>query len=255
MTTSLRDRQRQHEQFRRYAATRDPALRDALVRDLLPLARHISRRFSGRLAGEDDLFQVASMGLLKAIDRFDPSMGTAFSTYAVPTIAGEIRRHLRDHTWSVRPPRDVQESSLRVRRAADEFAARHGRVPTAREIAEELEISLESVVEALEGLAARTTLSLDRPTDADDGAAATLGQTFGAPDPALARVEDAVTVEHMLADLPPREREILRLRFEEDLTQLEIGRRVGVSQMHVSRILRDVLRELSEAASPETALV
>jgi RNA polymerase sigma-B factor len=249
MSASVRDRQDDRALFERYAASREPAVREELAERFLPLARSIARRFTGPFVEDEDLVQVASVGLLHAIERYDPALGTAFSSFAVPTIAGTVRRHLRDHTWAVRPPRDLQERALSVRKHAGAMAAAIGRPPTASELAADLGMDLESVVEALHGMASRRAVSLSLPIETGDDGSRTLGDTLGAHDPALSRAEDAITIERMVADLPAREREIIRLRFEEDLTQAEIGERVGLSQMHVSRILRAVLRDLGVRAS------
>jgi RNA polymerase sigma-B factor len=244
MTTSD---QRDHERrlFRRYVRDHDPATREELVRQYLPLARSIVRRFNRTGPLDEDLLQVASIGLLNAIDRYDPDLGHAFSSFAVPTILGNVRRHLRDHGWSIRPPRDLQERALAVRKIADRLSTRLGRQPTASELAEEMGESVETVVEALQALSARQSASLDKPLRTDDEET-TLGMTIGADDDGYAQAEARAMLEDMLGDLAERDREILRLRFEEDLTQEEIGRRVGMSQMHVSRILRRLIGELGD---------
>lgn len=244
MTTSD---QRDHERrlFRRYLRDRDPAIREQLVTQYLPLARSIVRRFNRTGPLDEDLLQVASIGLLDAIDRYDPDLGPAFSSFAVPTILGNVRRQLRDHGWSVRPPRDLQERALAARKVADRLATRLGRQPTAPELAEEMGESVETVVEALQALSARQSASLDKPLRTDDDET-TLGTTIGADDDGYAQAEARAILDDMLGDLPERDREILRLRFEEDMTQQEIGRRIGVSQMHVSRILRRALAQIRE---------
>jgi len=251
MPTSVADREQVRALFQRYAASGDPATREELVERFLPLARSIARKFSGPFVEDDDLFQVASVGLLQAIERYDPSIGTAFSSFAVPTIAGTVRRHLRDHSWTVRPPRDLQERALSVRKRAGLMAARIGRSPTANELAAELDMDLESVVEALHGMASRQGVSLSQPVQPGDEGSRTLQDTLGGDDAALSQAEDAITVERLVDHLPAREREIIRLRYEEDLTQAEIAERVGLSQMHISRILRALIRELGDAAGGE----
>jgi RNA polymerase sigma-B factor len=251
VAASLPDQRDDRSLFEHFAATHDPVVREELAARFLPLARSIARKFSGPFVEDDDLFQVAAVGLLHALDRYDPGKGTAFSSFAVPTIAGTVRRHLRDHSWTVRPPRELQERALNVRKRASEMAAANGRSPTANELAADMGLDLESVVEALQGMAARQGVSLSRPADSGDEGSRTLGDTLGEDDAGLLRAEDAMTIEHLLDGLPAREREIIRLRFEEDLTQAEIGERVGLSQMHVSRILRAVLRDLHEAAGAE----
>jgi RNA polymerase sigma-B factor len=235
----------------RYHREGDRAAREELVQRFLPLARQLARRYAHGGEPLDDLIQVASPGLLKAVDRFDPDRETAFSSFAVPTILGEIKRHFRDRGWSVRVPRDLQELAVRVERGADEAARELGRAPTIDELAKRLDVSAEQVLEAREAAAAYRAVSLDRPRseDEDDD---TVAASFGAEDPGYALAEEAATVAHLMRRLTEREREVLRLRFVEDLTQSEIGQRVGVSQMHVSRIIRQAVTRLRELAD-ETA--
>jgi RNA polymerase sigma-B factor len=232
----------------RYRATGDQEAREALVQRFLPLARQLARRY--RRGGEplDDLIQVASLGLLKAIDRFDPQRQTAFSSFAVPTILGELKRHFRDKGWSVRVPRDLQELAMKVDKTGEEMARTLGRAPTVDELAEQLEVTQEQVLEAREASAAYRAVSLDRPRGDDEDDADGFGATFGFEDPAFGAAEDSATISRLLRVLTDREREVLRLRFEEDLTQSEIGERVGVSQMHVSRLIRQAVSKLREAA-------
>ncbi len=227
----------------------DQEARAALVERFLPLARQLARRY--QRGGEllDDLNQVASVGLLKAIDRFDPSRETAFSSFAVPTILGELKRHFRDKGWSVRVPRDLQELAVKLEPTGETLLRELGRAPTLAEVAERLDTSVEIVLEAREAAAAYRAVSLDRPRDGEDEEAGDpLGQTVGIDDPGFGVAEDAATVEQLMRVLTDREREVLRLRFAEDLTQAEIGVRVGVSQMHVSRILRQAIARLRAAA-------
>jgi RNA polymerase sigma-B factor len=229
-----------------YRAPRDPVLREKLAERFLPLARHLARRYVRGGEPLDDLVQVASLGLVNAIDRFDPSRDVAFTSFAVPTIVGELKRHFRDKGWFVRVPRDLQELALRVQRAGDEASHRLGRAPTPAELADELEISVEQVLEAREAIGAHHAVSLDRPADEDDDGAS-VGDAIGVEDAGYRRAEDAATVERMADELlSDREREVLRLRFENDLTQSEIGARVGISQMQVSRVLRTALARLRE---------
>jgi len=219
--------------------------REALIERYLPLARHLARRYKGG-AELDDLNQVAAFALVKAVDRFDPDRGIAFSSFAVPTIVGELKRHFRDHGWVVRVPRDVQELKLKLDRLIEALTTELGRAPTPAELAERTEATLEQVVEALGAHTAHYPDSLDRPVneDGEDG----LGQLIGGEDPGYQQVENSELVGGLLATLPEREREILRLRFEQELTQAEIGRRLGVSQMHVSRLIRRSIAELQRAA-------
>jgi RNA polymerase sigma-B factor len=231
----------------RYHRDGDPAAREALVQRFLPLARQLARRYQRGSEPLDDLVQVASLGLLKAIDRFEPDRPTAFSSFAVPTILGELKRHFRDRGWSVRVPRDLQEMSVRVDRVAEAMARELGRGPTPAEIAENIGTTIERVLEAREAAGAYRAVSLDRPRD-DDEESDQMAEVFGVEDPGFGLAEDAATVERLMMVLSDREREVLRLRFAEDLTQSEIGARVGVSQMHVSRLIRQAVARLRDAA-------
>jgi RNA polymerase sigma-B factor len=235
----------------RYRRDGDPAAREALVDRFLPLARQLARRYQRGGEPLDDLVQVASLGLLKAIDRFEPDRSTAFSSFAVPTILGELKRHFRDRGWSVRVPRDLQEMAVRVDRVTDELARELGRAPTPDEIGTHIGITTEQVLEAREAAGAYRAVSLDRPRD-DDEDGDGMAETMGIEDPGFGLAEDAATVQRLMSVLSDREREVLRLRFEEDLTQSEIGVRVGVSQMHVSRLIRQAVARLRAAASPES---
>jgi RNA polymerase sigma-B factor len=236
----------------RYHREADPDAREALVERFLPLARQLARRY--QRAGEplDDLIQVASLGLLKAIERFDPARETAFSSFAVPTILGELKRHFRDKGWSVRVPRDLQEMAVKVDRVGEDMNRELGRAPTPVEMAERIGVSPEQVLEAREAAGAYRAVSLDRPrSDEDDDGE--LADAFGAEDRGYALAEDAATVQRLMRVLTDREREVLRLRFEEDLTQSEIGQIVGVSQMHVSRLIRQSVARLRTAAEGDVA--
>jgi RNA polymerase sigma-B factor len=235
----------------RYHETGDPAAREALVERFLPLARQLARRYQRGGEPLDDLVQVASLGLLKAIDRFDPRRDTAFSSFAVPTILGELKRHFRDRGWSVRVPRDLQELAVRVERVTDDLARELGRAPTPEEIGEEIGVTVEQVLEAREAAGAYRAVSLDRPREEDDESER-VSEHLGIEDPGFGVAEDAATVERLMHVLTDREREVLRLRFAEDLTQSEIGMRVGVSQMHVSRLLRQAIARLREAAETDS---
>jgi RNA polymerase sigma-B factor len=231
--------------FERHRAAQSPETRDALFERFLPLARHLARRYPGG-GEEDDLQQVASLGLLKAIDRFDPSHGTAFSSFAVPTILGELKRHFRDLGWSIRPPREVQELSGRLRSVSDELTAQLRRSPTPTELAEHCGVSIEQVLEARAAATAHQPDSLERPRHADDTAEPS--SLLGRDDPALACVEDAQALESWLAPLSERERVVMRLRFCDELRQREIGELLGISQMHVSRLIHKSLLVLRDTA-------
>jgi RNA polymerase sigma-B factor len=231
-----------------FAETRDEQLRAMLVERYLPLARSIARRYARGAEPLDDLVQVASVGLLKAIDRFDPSREIAFSSFAVPTIAGEVRRHFRDRCWAVRPPRDLQDRALAVEKVVGELTKRLGRSPTIRQIGEALELPDEAVLEAMEASRAASTTSLSALRTADDDGENTLEAAIGVEDDGYTTAEQRVMYHQLAPCLTAREREIVRLRFEDDLTQEEIGKRVGVSQMQVSRVLRQALAKLTAKA-------
>jgi RNA polymerase sigma-B factor len=226
----------------------DAGAREELVQRFLPLARQLARRYQRGGEPLDDLIQVASLGLLKAIDRFDPARETAFSSFAVPTILGEIKRHFRDKGWSVRVPRDLQELAVRLEPVSEELSRELGRAPTTTEIAQRTGTTTEQILEAREAAGAYRAVSLDRPRDDDEEGGDPIGVAVGIDDPGFGVAEDSATVQRLMRVLSEREREVLRLRFAEDLTQAEIGVRVGVSQMHVSRIIRQAISHLREAA-------
>lgn len=238
-----------HARSPQYRPT-DRRTREAMIERHLGLARHLALRYSDGAEPLDDLVQVASLGLVKAVDRFDPTRGVAFSTFAVPTILGELRRHFRDRGWAIHVPRDLKEASLRVGRAVAEHA---GRAPTPAQLAHDTGLPVEAVLEALEAAGAHRALSLDAPVGADDeGGELTLLDRLGAPDDELARARDRATLARLLHVLDERQVAILRMRFEEDLTQSEIGQRIGVSQMQVSRLIRSALMRMhAAAAEPE----
>jgi RNA polymerase sigma-B factor len=219
-------------------------LRNQLVRMHLPLVEHLARRFRNRGEPLDDLTQVATIGMIKSVDRFDPDRGVEFSTYATPTVVGEIKRHFRDKGWAVRVPRRLQELRLALTTATAELSQQHGRSPTVHELAEKLAISEEEVLEGLESANAYSTLSLDVP-DTDDESPA-VADTLGAEDEALEGVEYRESLKPLLEDLPPREKRILLLRFFGNMTQSQIAQEVGISQMHVSRLLARTLAQLRE---------
>jgi RNA polymerase sigma-B factor len=234
--------------FTRLAKSRDPALRDALVERYLPLARQLARRYQRPEEPFDDLMQVASLGLVKAVDRFDATRAVAFSSYAVPTILGEIKRHFRDRTWSVRVPRDLQELALRAERAVGDLTRELRRQPTIPELAERLEVGEEAALDALEAAGAHRATSLDLPRGPDADLGDTLADTLGGDEDGYALAEHRVTIDQLMRSITPRERTVLRLRFEQDLTQAEIGDIIGVSQMQVSRLIRQAVARLRLAA-------
>jgi RNA polymerase sigma-B factor len=235
--------------FARYLDTRDPVDREILIERFLPLARQLARRYQRPEEPFDDLFQVACLGLINAIERYDLDRGVAFSSYAVPTILGEIKRYFRDRTWSVRVPRDLQELTLKVDRAVADLTARTHREPTVAEVAAKVGADEGDVLEAFEASGAHTAASLDEPWHADDGSADTLGDSLGTEEIGFACAEDRATAALLMRAISPREREVLRLRFSEDLTQAEIGEHVGLSQMQVSRIIRQAIGRLRAYAA------
>ncbi len=243
-------RERDAADLRAYADHREPGARERLIRNYLPLANSIARRFDrGRRVPLEDLEQIAAIGLLKALDRYDPANGAAFSTFAVPTVQGEILRYFRDFTWAVRPPRELQERAIRIEREREHLTNDLGRNPTARELAAQVGCTIEELLHASEAAHARSSDSLDRPATTQEGDATTLGERLGDEDPGFEAAEASATVDGLLNTLSEREQLVLRLRFREDLTQTEIGRRIGCSQMHVSRIQRAAIARLVESAT------
>ena len=230
-----------------YAKTRDPALLGELVDRFMPLAKSLAGRYSGGVEPFDDLLQVASVGLVNAITRFDPERGFAFATFAVPTILGEVRRHFRDRGWSIRVPRDLQERNLDVENALSELPTTLGRSPTVPEIAEHLGLSVEDVLEAMEAGTAHHTRSIEAVQgDGDEDEGRALADVLGEEEAGFEAVEYGAAIAPAVKRLSDRDRRILHMRFVEDLTQSEIAEVVGVSQMHVSRILRATLGQLRE---------
>ena len=218
--------------------------REDLVRLHLPLVEHCARRFVNRGEPLDDLIQVGTIGLLKAIDRFDLDRGVEFSTYATPTVVGEIKRHFRDKGWTIRVPRRLQELRLAITRARGELSQKLGRSPTVDEIAEHLGVTPEDVLEGIESAHAYSTLSLDAG-ERDDGPMSIL-MGMGEPDPAIEHIEVRESLKPLLEQLPDREKHILMLRFFQGLTQAQIAEQVGISQMHVSRLLNRTLAQLRD---------
>ena len=232
-------------QLTRFQQTRDAALRDAIIEDHLPLARRIASRYAGSSESIDDLFQVACVGLVKAVDRFDPARGSAFSSYAVPTMVGELQRHFRDHGWALRVPRELQELALDVLRARRELSITLSREPSVQEVAHSLQVSSRAVLDALGAISARHADSLDQPGPGkEDADAEPIVARVGCDEPGYERAEQRVFLEALHGRLSREEWQILRLRLVEDLTQRQIAKRVGVSQMTVSRTLRQIRAEL-----------
>ncbi|HET7051948.1 MAG TPA: SigB/SigF/SigG family RNA polymerase sigma factor [Solirubrobacteraceae bacterium] len=240
--------------FRQWHSDRDRGAREELVQRHLALARKLAGRYARANEPFDDLFQVASLGLVKAIDRFDPDRGIAFSSFAVPTIVGELKRHFRDKGWSLHVPRGTLELALRVQDATTMLGSKTGRSPTVDEIADHLGVGTEQVLEALEALAARHATSLDVPVDADAGdESATRHETIGVEDDGYAAIVASASLADAVRRLPMLDRRVFMLRFRDELTQSEIAEQVGVSQMQVSRILRRVTAELRGLMDPEGA--
>jgi RNA polymerase sigma-B factor len=243
--TDAVQRQREHLLLRRFAATRSPDLREDLVERFMPLARSLAMRYRGGSESLEDLIQVANLGLVKAIDGFDPDRGKPFTAYAVPTILGELRRHFRDHVWNLHLPRSLQERTMDVDEAITELTERGGRFPTVAQIADRLEISEEEVLDAVRAGEARRTLSLDVPRLREDGESAPTVEMVADDELGYDSVESNLAAR--TADLDDREWLVLRLKFAAGLNQYEIGGRLGVSQMQVSRIMRRALRKLLAA--------
>jgi RNA polymerase sigma-B factor len=234
------------ELFVRWQKSGDQRAREELVDRFLPLARNLARRYAGAREPFDDLLQVASLGLVKAVDRFDVERGAAFSSFAVPTILGELKRYFRDLGWSVHVPRGAQEQALKVQEAQERLTTRTGRPPTVNELAEYMELSVEDVLDALETAAAHHSASLDAPREDGEEESGTLVDMFGEEDRRYELVDETVTISDAARQLSARERRVLALRFVHDMTQTQIASEIGVSQMQVSRILRRALGRLHE---------
>ena len=241
-------RQELREMFTRFAESRDDKLRAELIEAHLGLAEFLARRFSNRGEPLDDLVQVASTGLIKAVDRFEPERGLEFSTYATHTIVGELKRHFRDKGWAVRVPRRMQELHLRLGQIVSQLNQDLGRSPTIAEIAQSASVSEEEVLEAMEAGQAYRFASIDAPAGGDDEDGGTLAASLGEEDESMTDVEHRVSLSPLIAMLPVRQQKILHLRFFEGLTQSEIANQLGISQMHVSRLLARSLAQLREAA-------
>jgi RNA polymerase sigma-B factor len=239
-TTSAARAHREQELLRRIHVDRDSRARDQLAEEMLPLARALAGRYANRGEPLDDLVQVACIGIMKAIDGFDITREVRFSSYATPTVLGEIKRHFRDKTWSMRVPRGLQELQLQVAKARDKLTNELGRSPTVQEIAGAIEAPFEEVLATIQSVSARRTRSLDEPTGED----VTLADSLGFSDPELERAEIRALLDGAFDVLSERDQEVLRLRFADDLTQTEIALRIGVSQMQVSRLIRQSLARL-----------
>jgi RNA polymerase sigma-B factor len=254
-TKTSRDRAHARELFAELAASAetDPdrqRIRDELVEMHLPLVQYLARRFRNRGEPLDDLVQVATIGLIKSVDRFDLERGVEFSTYATPTVVGEIKRHFRDKGWAIRVPRRLQELKLALAKATSELSQRNGRAPTVAELAAHLEMSEDEILEGLESANAYSAVSLDAPDTGDDDSPA-VSDSLGATDDALEGVEYRESLKPLLEQLPPREKKILLLRFFGNMTQSQIAAELGISQMHVSRLLARTLVQLRQGLLAE----
>ena len=243
------DTHREQLLFLRYHRDGDLDARRQLIERYLPLARSLARRYERRGDSPEDLLQVASVGLVKAIDRFDPERGLSFSSYGVPTMLGELRRHFRDSGWALHVPREMQERVLKMNAAVERLSGELGRSPSPPQIADELNLTVEEVLEAIGAYCAYDAASLDTPLRTADGEARPVADTLGEKDQGFELIDGRVSIGPALKGLPQRQRLILHLRFVEDLTQTEIAQRIGISQMHVSRLIRQALERVRVAAA------
>lgn len=241
------DREVEHERFVKLRATEDPGLRNELIEEHLWLAKHAARRFAGRGEPSDDLIQVASLALVKAVDRFDPEHQVRFSTFAMPTIVGELRRHFRDRTWSMRVSRRLKDLHLELRAASEDLTHTLGRPPTVDELADALETTADEVLEAMEAGATYRTASIEQHYAGGESDEVALP---GVDDAELDATSERVDMREALRALSQRDRRVLYLRYYLEMTQAEIAEQVGVSQVHVSRILRATLAKLGEDIDP-----
>ncbi len=251
----LLERKREEMLFVRYRRHGDIRAREELIERSLPLARRLARRYQHGNDPHEDLLQVAALALVKAVDRFEPGRGIEFSSFAVPTILGELKRYFRDTSWALHVPRGMQERVLEIRQATEQLSMELGRSPSPNQLAERIGASSEQILEALDAASAYETTSLDAPLRGDQGESGTIADGLGQMDTRLDTVEHRASLERGLRSLPERERQILRLRFREGLTQAEIADRVDLSQMHVSRLIRSSLDRLAliTRADPRTA--
>lgn len=244
------DKARTRELFRKFKVEGDEEARSELIVNHLNLVRFLAGKFANRGEPLEDLVQVGTIGLIKAIDRFDPERGLEFTTYATPTILGEIKRHFRDKGWSVRVPRRLQELSAKVNRAVDELTVALQHSPTIDEIADYLDVSSDEVLEAMESGEAYSSVPLEG-TGSDDGGSLAVIDRFGREDPDLEASDDRILLERVLGEFTPKEQEVVRLRFLEGLTQAEIAKRLGISQVQVSRLLRRTLKRMQAKMLPQ----
>lgn len=245
------DKEKTRELFRRFKEEGDMDAREKLVMSHLNLVRFIANKFKNRGEPIDDLIQVGYLGLLKAIDRFDPNRGLEFTTFATPTIMGEIKRHFRDKGWSVRVPRRLQELSAKVNQATDTLTSQLQRSPTIAEIADYLDATVDEVLEAMESSSAYSSVSLEAPSGADDDDAPSVIDRYATEDSDLAFTDDRIIIEEALASFSPRERDVIEMRFLKGMTQIEIAEKLGISQVQVSRLLRRTLKKIKDKIDPE----
>jgi len=245
------DKEKTRELFRRFKEEGDMDAREKLVMSHLNLVRFIANKFKNRGEPIDDLIQVGYLGLLKAIDRFDPSRGLEFTTFATPTIMGEIKRHFRDKGWSVRVPRRLQELSAKVNQATDTLTSQLQRSPTIAEIADCLDATVDEVLEAMESSSAYSSVSLEAPSGADDDDTPSVIDRYATEDSDLAFTDDRIIIEEALASFSPRERDVIEMRFLKGMTQIEIAEKLGISQVQVSRLLRRTLKKIQDKIDPE----
>lgn len=245
------DKEKTRELFRRFKEEGDMDAREKLVMSHLNLVRFIANKFKNRGEPIDDLIQVGYLGLLKAIDRFDPSRGLEFTTFATPTIMGEIKRHFRDKGWSVRVPRRLQELSAKVNQATDTLTSQLQRFPTIAEIADYLDATVDEVLEAMESSSAYSSVSLEAPSGADDDDTPSVIDRYATEDSDLAFTDDRIIIEEALASFSPRERDVIEMRFLKGMTQIEIAEKLGISQVQVSRLLRRTLKKIQDKIDPE----
>lgn len=245
------DKEKTRELFRRFKEEGDMDAREKLVMSHLNLVRFIANKFKNRGEPIDDLIQVGYLGLLKAIDRFDPSRGLEFTTFATPTIMGEIKRHFRDKGWSVRVPRRLQELSAKVNQATDTLTSQLQRSPTIAEIADYLDATVDEVLEAMESSSAYSSVSLEAPSGADDDDIPSVIDRYATEDSDLAFTDDRIIIEEALASFSPRERDVIEMRFLKGMTQIEIAEKLGISQVQVSRLLRRTLKKIQDKIDPE----
>lgn len=246
------DKDRTRELFRQYKEEDSSEARDQLIVSHLNLVRFLASKFKNRGESLEDLVQVGTIGLIKAIDRFDPERGLEFTTYATPTIMGEIKRHFRDKGWSVRVPRRLQELSAKVNQATDELTNQLQRSPSVDEVAERVGASVDEVLEAMESSSAYSSVPLEGGSSSEDEESASVIDHYVTEDADLAASDDRIVLEEAIADFSPREQEVIHMRFVEGLTQVEIAERLGVSQVQVSRLLRRTLRRIQEKIDPES---